>query len=316
MKSGGVLMNLFIGDVPLCYTNSVAMVLESYGYYFRPEYLEAIMVMGNGASFVDKNPEHPLVFFDNGLPDLSISNCLSILGFNYEEFYLTYLNENSIESIRKKLECFLTKGSVIVGPLDMGYLYYNPNSINQSGVDHFVSVTNLEKDYVYLHDPAGYPCIKMRVEEFIKAWRAEAIHYKRGSFSMWGNLNRTKVPTPKEIFQDVSIIMKKRYAQGDTKVIESYAESIETNGLNPKQQNVHQYFSFRLASARNIYMSEFLKDFDLTRAKIKKQLAVLFGQAHLDSMEEDYTSLANTLKEIAKLDERFRTLCLQYKGVG
>lgn len=315
MKCGGVLMDLFIGDVPLCYTNSVAMVLKSQGYHYQPEYLEAIMVMGNGASFVDKNSKHPLVFFDNGLPDLSISNCLSILGFNYEEFYLPNFDENAIVHTRKKLEQLLNNGSVVVGPLDMGHLSYNPNSLNLSGVDHFVLVTKLEKDFVYLHDPAGYPCMKMRFGEFVKAWKAEAIHYKRGSFSMWGNLKRIKEPTPQEIFHDVSIIMKKRYEQGSTKVIEYYANSVKTNGLNQQQQEIHQYFSFRLASARNLYLSEFLKGFDLTRAEIKKQLSILFGQAHLDSMEEDYTHLATTLMDIAKLDQQFRTLCLQYKGV-
>ena len=132
---------------------------------------------------------------------------------------------------------------------------------------------------------------------------------------MWGNLKRIKEPTSQEIFHDVSIIMKKRYEQGSTKVIEYYANSVKTNGLNQQQQQIHQYFSFRLASARNLYMSEFLKGFDLTKAEIKKQLSILFGQAHLDSMEEDYTHLATTLMDIAKLDQQFRTLCLEYKGV-
>ena len=150
-----------------------------------------------------------------------------MLGFNYEEFYLTDIDENSIELSKKKLEQFLRRGSVIVGPLDMGHLNYNPNSINQSGVDHFVSVTNLENDYIYLHDPAGYPYMKMRFEEFVKDWRAEDVDYKRGSFSMWGNLYRTKTPTAKEIFHCVSIVMKTRYEQGDTKVIEYYANAIK-----------------------------------------------------------------------------------------
>ena len=61
-------MNSFIGDVPLCYTKSVAMVLKSYGYHFQPEYIEALMVMGNGASFVDKNTKHPLVFLTTDYP--------------------------------------------------------------------------------------------------------------------------------------------------------------------------------------------------------------------------------------------------------
>ena len=68
-------MDLYFGDVPLCYTNSLAMAFNSYGFHFSPEYLEALMVMGNGASFVDNNVKHPLVFFDNGLPDISINNC-------------------------------------------------------------------------------------------------------------------------------------------------------------------------------------------------------------------------------------------------
>lgn len=307
-------MDLYFGDVPLCYTNSVAMVLNSYGHYFHPEYLEAIMVMGNGASFVDNDTKHPLVFFDNGLPDISINNCLRILGFEYEEFFLNSYDEIKVDTIREKLKSFLRNGSVVVGPLDMGYLTYNPNSMNQKGVDHFVSVFDLDENNIYLHDPAGYPCMKMNFVEFLEAWKAEHIEYKRGSFSMWGNLKRTKIPTPKEVYQDVSVVMKKRYEYGDTKVIESYAKSIRDNGLNQQQKQIHQFFSFRLASVRNLYMSKFLKEHDSIKADIKEQLAMLFGKAHLDSMQEDYTSLANTLSDIAKLDEQYRTLCIHYKG--
>lgn len=307
-------MDLYFGDVPLCYTNSVAMVLNSYGYYFHPEYLEAIMVMGNGASFVDNDAKHPLVLFDNGLPDISISNCLRILGVEYEEFFLNSSDDIKVDTIREKLKSFLDNGSVVVGPLDMGYLTYNPNSMNQKGVDHFVSVFDLDENNIYLHDPAGYPCMKMNFVEFLEAWKAEHIEYKRGSFSMWGNLNRTKIPTPKEVYQEVSAVMKKRYEYGDTKVIESYAKSIRDNGLNQQQKQIHQFFSFRLASVRNLYMSKFLKEHDSIKADIKEQLAMLFGKAHLDSMREDYISLATTLADIAKLDEQYKTLCIQYKG--
>ena len=59
-------MQMYFGDVSLCYTYSLAMALHSYGYDVRPEFLEAIMVMGNGASIVKEDEKHPLVFFDNG----------------------------------------------------------------------------------------------------------------------------------------------------------------------------------------------------------------------------------------------------------
>ena len=184
-------MNVFFGEVPLCYTNSVAMTLSSYGYDFHPEYLEAIMAMGNGANFVNNDQAHPIVFFDNGEPDISISNCLRILGFEYEEFFLTAPDEVNVNMIKEKLKFYLKNGSIIAGPLDMGYLTYNPNHVNLKGIDHFVAIYDLVENDIYLHDPAGYPCMRMDLNEFLQAWKAENIYYKRGSFSMWGNLERT-----------------------------------------------------------------------------------------------------------------------------
>ena len=50
-------MQMYFGDVSLCYTYSLTMALHSYGYDVRPEFLEAIMVMGNGASIVKEDEE-------------------------------------------------------------------------------------------------------------------------------------------------------------------------------------------------------------------------------------------------------------------
>ena len=52
-------MQMYFGDVSLCYTYSLAMALHSYGYDVRPEFLEAIMVMGNGASIVKEDENTP-----------------------------------------------------------------------------------------------------------------------------------------------------------------------------------------------------------------------------------------------------------------
>lgn len=306
-------MDLYFGDVPLCYTNSLAMAFNSYGFHFSPEYLEALMVMGNGASFVDNNVKHPLVFFDNGLPDISINNCLRILGFQHEDFFIKESDGFSIDDIQKKLQHLLKNGSVVIGPLDMGYLTYNPNCVYQRGVDHFVCAYGFYEGQVYLHDPAGYPCMKMKFGDFVKAWTAEGVAYKRGAFSMWGNFARIREPEAKEIYHDISVIMKKRYEQGDANVIEQYANSIRENGLNQQQKQIHQFFSFRLAAVRNIYLSRFLKEHDCKKADLKEQMADLFGQAHLDSMKDDYKGLSNTLIKISELDKQFKKLCIQYE---
>ena len=302
-------MSMYFGDVSLCYTNSLAMALDSFGFDVRPERLEALMVMGNGASVVEDDPHHPIVFFDNGMPDASISNCLRMLGFTWEDFFVEEPVADLAE-VRDRLTRMLKKGPVVAGPLDMGLLTYNPNYQGLGGVDHFVCVLGLDGGRVHLHAPAGFPYMSMDFEDFAKAWEARAISYRRGSFSMWGGFTRVREPEGEEVYREVSSIMRKRYEAGEAGVIRSYAKAIRRNGMSQQQQAIHQYFSFRLAAARNIYAARFLAEHDAERAQIKERIASLFGQAHLHNLTEDNLALADTLGRIAELDDRFRELCI------
>ena len=304
-------MQMYFGDVSLCYSYSLAMALETYGYDFKADFLEAIMVMGNGASIVKEDEEHPLVFFDNGMPDLSISHSLKILGFDYEDFYLKDGAEVDLEEIKGKLETFLSNGSVVLGPLDMGHLTYNPNHKILYGVDHFVTVYALDGQYLYLHDPAGFACMKVAFNDILEAWKAEAIDYKRGSYSMWGNFKKVKSPSQTEIYQETARIMKDRYLNGQSGVLECYAKAVAKNGLNTEQKQLHQYFSFKLAAVRNLYLSKFLKNHDPEGARLKEKLASLFGQAHLSCLKEDYQELSNLLYQIAEVDGLFKDLSVK-----
>ena len=301
-------MQMYFGDVSLCYSYSLAMALDSYGYDFKADFLEAIMVMGNGASIVKEDEEHPLVFFDNGMPDLSISHSLKILGFDYEDFYLKEGAEVDLEEIKGKLETFLSNGPVVLGPLDMGHLTYNPNHTILYGVDHFVTVYALDSQYLYLHDPVGFACMKVAFNDISEAWKAEAIDYKRGAYSMWGNFRKDKSPSQTQIYQETARIMRDRYLDGQSNVLECYAKAVAENGLNTEQKQLHQYFSFKLAAVRNLYLSKFLKDHDPEGAGLKEKLATLFGQAHLSCLKEDYQELAHLLYQIAEVDGRFRDL--------
>lgn len=301
-------MQMYFGDVSLCYSYSLAMALDGYGYDFKANFLEAIMVMGNGASIVKEDDQHPLVFFDNGMPDLSISHSLKILGFDYEDFYLKVGAEVDLEEIRRKLEMFLSNGPVVLGPLDMGHLTYNLNHTILYGVDHFVTVYSIDDQYLYLHDPAGFACVKVDFKDILEAWKAEAIDYKRGAYSIWGNFKRLKTPSQTEIYQETARIIKSRYLNGQNGVLKCYAKAVAENGLNTEQKQLHQYFSFKLAAVRNLYLSKFLKNHDPEGARLKEELATLFGQAHLSCLKEDYQELSNLLYQIAEVDGRFRDL--------
>ena len=301
-------MQMYFGDVSLCYSYSLAMALDAYGYDFKAEFLEAIMVMGNGASIVKEDEQHPLVFFDNGMPDLSISHSLKILGFDYEDFYLKNGAEVDLEEIKRKLETFLFNGPVVLGPLDMGHLTYNPNHTILYGVDHFVTVYDIDDRYLYLHDPDGFACMKVAFNDILEAWKAEAIDYKRGAYSMWGNFKRLKTPSQTENYQETAKIIKSRYLNGQNGVLKCYAKAVAENGLNTEQKQLHQYFSFKLAAVRSLYLSKFLKDHDPEGARLKEELASLFGQAHLSCLKEDYQELSNLLYQIAEVDGLFKDL--------
>ena len=301
-------MQMYFGDVSLCYSYSLAMALDAYGYDFKAEFLEAIMVMGNGASIIKEDDQHPLVFFDNGMPDLSISHSLKILGFDYEDFYLKDGSEVDLEEVKGKLEAFMSNGPVVLGPLDMGHLTYNPNHTILYGVDHFVTVYALDSQYLYLHDPAGFACMKVTFNDILEAWKAEDIDYKRGSYSMWGNFKKIKSPSQTEIYQETARIMKNRYLNSQNGVLECYAKAVAENGLNTEQKQLHQYFSFKLAAVRNLYLSKFLKDHDPEGARLKEELASLFGQAHLSCLKEDYQELSRLLCQIAEVDGLFKDL--------
>ena len=304
-------MQMYFGDVSLCYSYSLAMALDAYGYDFKAEFLEAIMVMGNGASIVKEDEQHPLVFFDNGMPDLSISHSLKILGFDYEDFYVKDGAEVDLEEIKAKLESFLSNGPVVLGPLDMGHLTYNPNHTILHGVDHFVSVYALDGQYLYLHDPAGFACMKVAFKDILEAWKAESIDYKRGSYSMWGNFKKVKSPSQTEIYQETARIMKNRYLNGQSGVLECYAKAVAENGLNTEQKQLHQYFSFKLAAVRNLYLSKFLKDHNPEGTRLKEELATLFGQAHLSCLKENYQELSHLLYQIAEVDGLFKDLYIK-----
>ena len=301
-------MQMYFGDVSLCYSYSLAMALDGYGYDFKADLLEAIMVMGNGASIVKEDDRHPLVFFDNGMPDLSISHSLKILGFDYEDSYLKDGVEVDLEEIKRKLETFLSNGPVVLGPLDMGHLTYNPNHTILYGVDHFVTVYDIDDQYLYLHDPAGFACMEVAFNDLLEAWKAEAIDYKRGAYSMWGNFRKVKSPSQTEIYQETARIMKNRYLNGQNGVLECYAKAVAENGLNTEQKQLHQYFSFKLAAVRNLYLSKFLKDHDPKGARLKEELASLFGQAHLSCLKEDYQELSRLFYQIAEVDGLFKDL--------
>ena len=95
----------------------------------------------------------------------------------------------------------------------------------------------LDGQYLYLHDPAGFCLYEVAFNDILEAWKAEAIDYKRGAYSMWGNFKKVKSPSQTEIYQETARIMKKRYLNGQNGVLECYAKAVAESGLKYRTKN-------------------------------------------------------------------------------
>src|SRR5579863_10742127 len=148
----------YTGNGAYCYANSLHMSLLGAGANHNdlpsPSFIECLATMPFGNLYLALE-ESPLVFFSSPSmdPDQGLTLALKTLGWICQE----QRGGESEEALAHLREAAL-RAPVLVGPLDLGYLSYNPNHGYLAGEDHFVVVLAVESDHVLIHDPQGYPC--------------------------------------------------------------------------------------------------------------------------------------------------------------
>ena len=122
----------YVGNGAYCYANSTSMLLASIGEDISPSLIEVLSGVGLSAT-IEKSG---YLFLNNQRlePDLGIISALEILGFESE----VHFSENKEYLPLEQLQKALSEQAVILGPLDMGYLAYNPNHPYMHGSYYFV----------------------------------------------------------------------------------------------------------------------------------------------------------------------------------
>jgi hypothetical protein len=165
---------MYTGNSAYCYSNSLHMCLQHAGMREIPNVglLECATGMPFGTSFL--NFKMPL-FFPNPAksdPDQGLSQALGTLGWTCELW-----QGNEAETARAELEVVLRYGPVLLGPVDMSFLRYDPNHTSKQGGDHFVVALSIEDTFVRLHDPQFYPYAVLPINQLMQAWNASTIGY-------------------------------------------------------------------------------------------------------------------------------------------
>lgn len=308
---------LYIGNGAYCYANSTSMLLASIGENIPPSQTEVLSGVGLGAFLTQ---ETNLIFFSNytAAPDLGISKALDILGFEYREETSKAELDFPVEELRQSLE----KSPAILGPLDMSYLIYNPRRPREKGIDHFVLAYAIKNNEIYLHDPAGFPCVSLPIDQLKTAWTAKHVPYRRGYYRYWISPKRITKPTKDEIYEQAIDFFKSRYKTSEElankrgviigkEAITTCAERIKEQRASEDEIGQLTYFALPLGARRTLDFAAFFDYKSSNLAQLKQQQANLFGEAHAQAMLKDWSKLADILERLADTEEEFRTKLLE-----
>ncbi|MCY3713572.1 MAG: hypothetical protein OXH02_09810 [Gemmatimonadetes bacterium] len=174
----------YTGNSHYCYSNSLHMCLQHAGMADLPEpgLLECMTGMPFGALFLQF--ETPLFFPSHAdlNPNSGMSRALSILGWT-----CTQWEGENVESALEALKANLKNGPILLGPLDLGFLPYDPNHRLKRGGDHFIVALKLEDGRVQVHDPQFYPFAVLPVDDLLRAWNATDLGYATSAYTLRGD---------------------------------------------------------------------------------------------------------------------------------
>jgi hypothetical protein len=303
-------MITYIGNGRYCYANGLAMLIATIGDYVAPARLEVLTGVGLGAVWHD---HAKIVFFNNivSMPDRGISKVLDLLGYKYTELVKDEMDDAPFDELRSNLR----HHPVLLGPLDMGYLTYNPSHEDAAGADHYVMAYAMDDHEVYVHDPEGYPCVHLSLDHLEPAWRAERVPYHRGVFRCWLAPQRVHQPSEDDIYSQSITFFQSLYRETAVFAAENQltigqeailllADHVRNGAFTPREFGHMVHFTFPLGARRALDFASFFRHPELSVAKYGQ--AGLFGSCQTLALRKHWSLLADTLQELAAAEEDFR----------
>jgi hypothetical protein len=296
------------------------MLLAASGEQVAPSRIEALCGVGLGAFWIGGAD---LVFFNSLAtpPDKGISQALELLGLGFVEKWSQEATPPPLASLRADL----LRSAAILGPLDVGFLSYDPLHSDFAGVDHYVLAYAMNDREVYLHDPAGFPHVSLSLEDLELAWKAERIDYRRGNYRYWTGLHQRERPTDEEIYNRALQVFRTGYRTSENiaanepwaKIWVIGHDAILTCANHVRHGNVASRlkthlvdFMFKLSARRALDFASFFERRAPALAALKAEQAELFGRSHTLAIRESWPLLADTLEGLADIEERFRAALL------
>lgn len=287
----------FHGNVPYCYSNSVAMLLSAEGEHVYPGHVEVLTGVGLGAVRVPEGQ----TFLSLIPPNAGIDTALELLGCSFSG--RSGLDGSSVEeTLRKEL----ATGPIMIGPVDMGRLTYVPWHRQATGSDHYLVAYDIDDDGVFLHDPAGFPCARLGFDDLSRAWQGDTIGYPAPAYQRWAEIRRVRTPTERATYDAAMDHYARIYraGPGSGDVVRRLADDVRPGRVDQATSGFLSSFTFPLGARRAVDYGAFFADGgDLALAAAKDAQARLLGSCVGMATRDDWAGVAAALDDLARHED-------------
>ena len=293
------------------------MILQSKGECYQLPFMECITTAPFGFVYA---PEDKGGFAVSGYnPHVSVGRALRLL--RYDNNFRSFSSSSvALGFLRRTLE----KDAVLIGPVDMGFLTYDRYREFKLGSDHYLVATEVDDgNVVVVNDPDGYVQVPIPIADFLRAWKADRIQYKRGPYSLW-TIGRRRGKTPRRRIYKATLRLALRnlrerqevkragrivYCTGP-KAIQRLADDIKRK-RSSRWLRFYSTFTFRASAQKCFDSSIFIKEAPSSNASLSRASEIRMTQARLYSRTQLYgasnkfSQVSRTLSSISQLEEDF-----------
>ena len=176
---------------------------------------------------------------------------------------------------------------------------------------------HVEDDAVVVHDPAGYPAQPIDINTLGRAWRADLIEYRRGSYRRWHSPARVEDPAAKRIAEAAILSFGLAYRDSRTisepgtvvgpEAIETLVEIIKNRELADRGLEHLRRFVLPLGVRRALDYSWYFREYSTQLADLKSRQAWHLGRAHAAACRCKWDHLGDHLRHLADLEHQVET---------
>lgn len=300
----------YTGNGDYCYAHCLHMTLLATGTV-QPQdlptvgFIECLTTVPFGKLYLDL-ADGPVSYFSNAIadPNTGLTIAIQTMGWTCQ-YHSTTDAERALHALREAVKY----QPVLVGPVDMGYLTYNPHHRYLGGADHYVLVIGVNdvEGTVLLHDPKMFPYATLPTADFVRAWRAEKIQYCREPFVFRSHFKMVERPARSTmVTRTLDIVRKQLLQQYAGPTMFSGAEAVRRTATSMDKPGIRTGFApftLPLAARRAIDASNFLHSAGLqVAATAMASQAQLYGRSLYLAVQERWDDVAKIISDVAELE--------------